>query len=87
MTTELIKSLFNDVQPSVFILQNNAFFHKNLEGVLLVIAWSRHPLEKIWPLESKFMQRLGTINPQGIVLMKNLYYPENSPPRKKSANV
>jgi len=82
----LIKSLFEHVQPSILIPNNNTSFYENLEGILLVITWSRHPLEKVWTLKPKLMQGLGAINPQSVVLKEDLYYFGNSPPGKKGAN-
>jgi hypothetical protein len=82
----LIKPFFGHVQPSMPILKNNTSFYENLEGILLIITWSHHPLEKIWTPKSKLMQGLGAINPQSVVSVEDLYYFGNSPPGKKGAN-
>jgi len=75
----LIKVLFNQIHSSIHIHVKDPFLYENLKGILLVITGFDHPLEKIRAFESKFTERLRAMNPQGIVLIKNLYHLGNGP--------
>ena len=75
----LIKVLFNQIHSSIHIHVKDPFLYENLKGILLVITGFDHPLENIRAFESKFTERLRAMNPQGIVLIKNLYHLGNGP--------
>jgi len=62
----------------LFIPKNDLSFYENLKGILFVIPWFHHSLEKIRALKCKLVWRLRAFRVQSLMLIKDLYDFENS---------